>query len=365
MDTFLWPCLGFILSIVASIPVGSAEQPVLQDLFASGKDDYHTYRIPAIVTTNKGTLLVFCEGRKNNRNDHGNLDMLLRRSVDGGDSWMATQLVYEEGGDTDVTIGNACPVVDRETGIIWLPFTRNNTDVLITSSKNDGKSWSKPINITKQVKRDGWGWYATGPGNGIQLTRGTHKGRLIIPCDHRLTRITDRNKSTRSHVIYSDDHGSTWTIGGSTDFLMNECTIAERTDGSLLLNMRSNRGRKMRAVATSQNGGIDWSKCVDNPALPEPVCQANMLRVNWPTDNQPGRLVFSNPASPSKRENLVVRVSYNDGKTWPTNRTVYQGAAAYSCMTVLANGNIGIVFERDNYAFISYCEVSLQWLEDF
>lgn len=365
MHTFKYLCFTVILGLTFTFPQARAEQPALQDLFTSGKGGFHTYRIPAIVTTNKGTLLVFCEGRKNNRNDHGNLDMLMRRSTDGGKTWTPTQLVYEEGGDTDVTIGNACPVVDVETGTIWLPFTRDNDDVLITSSDDDGKTWSKPTDITRHVKRDGWGWYATGPGNGIQLTRGEHKGRLVIPCDHRLTKIKDRSKSTRSHVIYSDDHGSTWEIGGSTDFLMNECAVAELTDGSLLLNMRSNRGRNMRAVATSRNGGVDWSKCVDSPALPEPVCQANMLRLTWPADNQPGRIVFSNPASRSKRENLVVRVSYDDGKTWPNNRIIYQGPAAYSCMTVLPNGNLGIVFERDNYSFISYYEISLRWLEDF
>lgn len=365
MHTLKKPSLTFIFSLIVFLSEAGSAKPVLQDLFTSGKNGYHTYRIPAIVTTNKGTLLVFCEGRKNNRNDHGNLDMLLRRSVDGGKTWLPTQLVYDEGGDSEVTIGNACPVVDKDTGKIWLPFTRNNEDVLITSSSDDGKTWSKPHHVTDQVKRDGWGWYATGPGNGIQLTRGSFKGRLVIPCDHRLIRIKDRNRSTRSHVIYSDDHGKSWKIGGSTDFLMNECTIVELTNGNLLLNMRSNRGHKMRAVATSVNGGIDWSKCIDDPALPEPVCQAHMLRLNWPADDQPGRLVFSNPASRTSRENLVVRVSYDDGKTWPNNRTIYEGSAAYSCMTILANGNIGIVFERDNYAQISYCEISVRWLEDF
>ena len=343
----------------------SADQPALQDLFASGSGGYHSYRIPAIVTSTKGTLLVFCEGRKNNRNDHGDLDMLLRRSTDGGKSWLPVQLVYEEGGDSEITIGNACPLVDQTTGTIWLPFTRNNDDVLITSSTDDGQTWAKPSDITAQVKREDWTWYATGPGNAIQLTQGANKGRLVVPCDHRVKNIADRNKSTRSHVIYSDDHGKSWHIGGITDFLMNECTVTELSNGDLLLNMRSNRGHKMRAVSTSTDGGVTWSRCIDRRDLPEPVCQANMIRFTWKRDNQPSRIAFSNPASTTKRANLTVRLSYDEGETWPINRVIYQEAAAYSCMSVLPNGNLAIVFERDNYAFISYYEISRRWLEDF
>ena len=126
-------------------------------------------------------------------------------------------------------------MVDRDTGVIWLPMTRDNDDVLLVSSKDEGQTWSAPRVITGSVKKDNWTWYGTGPGNGIQMTRGPHRGRLIIPCDHRIRSIADRSKSTRSHVIYSDDHGLTWSIGGITDFLMNECAVAEREDGSLLL----------------------------------------------------------------------------------------------------------------------------------
>ena len=139
--------------------------PSQADLFVSGKDGYHTYRIPALIVTRQGSLLAFCEGRKNNRRDHGDIDLLVKRSTDGGRTWSDQQIVYEEGGTEEITIGNACPVVDRETGTIWLPFCRDNRDVLVTKSIDDGVSWSEPVDITADVKNPEWSWVATGPGS--------------------------------------------------------------------------------------------------------------------------------------------------------------------------------------------------------
>src|SRR5947208_16452883 len=115
-------------------------------------------------------------------------------------------MVHEEGGETKVTIGNPCPVVDQETGVVWLPFCRDNRDVFVTHSADDGRTWSRPEEITSRVKPADWGWYATGPGNGIQLSRGKYKGRLVIPCDHRVNNKGEYNQAGRSHVIYSADH---------------------------------------------------------------------------------------------------------------------------------------------------------------
>ena len=144
--------------------------PVQQvDVFQSGTEGYRTYRIPAVVLSNKGTVLAFCEGRKTSSSDAGDIDLMLRRSTDGGRTWQPMQLVYEEGGTAKITIGNPCPVVERTTGTIWLPFCRNNDRVFITKSTDDGLTWNKPIEITRQVKKPEWRWYATGPGHGIQL----------------------------------------------------------------------------------------------------------------------------------------------------------------------------------------------------
>ena len=291
-------------------------KPLLKsDVFRSGKDGYHTFRIPAVIVTKKGTLLAFCEGRKTGRSDHGNLDLVLKRSTNGGKTWRPLELVYEEGGDENITIGNPCPVVDQSTGIIWLPFCRDNDDVFITHSSDDGRTWTKPVEITATVKKPEWGWYATGPGVGIQLQRGNHKGRLVIPCDHRVGQGRDKwNSQGHSHVIYSDDHGKTWKLGGVTAPGMNECQVVELADGTLMLNMRSYRGKKRRGISLSQNGGLTWSEPKDDPTLIEPVCQASFLRYSIAgSDDSSNKnrhcLLFSNPASESKRDHLTLRLS--------------------------------------------------------
>ncbi|CAK9102345.1 Asparagine synthetase [glutamine-hydrolyzing] 1, partial [Durusdinium trenchii] len=240
---------GFLSAIVTLCligPVATAAEPMTTDVFVSGVDGYHTYRIPGLVVSNEGTLLAFCEGRRNDRRDHGDIDMLLKRSTDGGRTWSKAILVYEEGGTESVTIGNPCPVVDRTTGTIWLPFCRDNDRVFVTSSDDDGLTWTPPREITATVKANNWDWYATGPGHGIQLQYGPHKGRLVIPCDCR-EKLKDGSwdKRGRSLVIYSDDQGQTWKRGQATELGMNECEVVERRDGTLLLSMRNYLGKNL------------------------------------------------------------------------------------------------------------------------
>jgi sialidase-1 len=336
------------------------------DVFTSGSDGYHTFRIPAIVATKSGTLLAFCEGRKTGRADDGDIDMLLRRSADGGKTWGKQQLVHEEGGDAKITIGNPAPVVDQQTGFIWLTLTRNNDDVLVAHSEDDGLTWSSPRKITADVKAKNWNWYATGPGNGIQLTRGKHAGRLVIPCDHRVEGAADWKKTGHSHAIYSDDHGRTWKRGAATPSEgMNECAVVERADGTLLLNMRSYRGRGCRAVATSGDGGQTWSQSTDDETLVEPVCQASMLRYRWPSDEgdvkERSHILFVNPASKG-RDKLTIRISEDEGKTWSASKLLYAGPAAYSGIVALPGGKVGVIFERDDYRHISFATFTLESL---
>src|SRR5262245_44415407 len=228
-------------------------------VFTAGEEGYHTYRIPALILTKGGTVLAICEGRKTGTGDHGDLDLVQKRSTDGGNTWGPLELIQEEGGTAKVTIGNPCPVVDEDTGVIWFPFTRENHAVFMMSSNDDGRTWTKPREITADVKLKDWNWYATGPGNGIQLMRGKYKGRLVIPCDHRVGANKDDkdnwDKAGRSHIIYSDDHGQTWKLGGATDFGMNECAVVELADGTLMLNSRSYRGKACRGISLSKDGG--------------------------------------------------------------------------------------------------------------
>ncbi|MCH8830929.1 MAG: exo-alpha-sialidase, partial [Planctomycetes bacterium] len=293
------------------------------------------------------------------------------RSTDRGNTWSKQQVVYEEGGAKKTTIGNPCPVVDQKTGRIWLPFCRNNKDVFVTYSDDDGKTWSKPRVITAQVKKPGWGWYATGPGVGIQLQRGKHAGRLVIPCDHRET-IAGRQVMF-SHLFYSDDHGRTWKLGGKVARHTDECQVVELTDGTLMLNMRNYWGRtggvkekdKMRAVALSRDGGKTWGKLRFDRTLIEPICQASFLRIPSEKKRAKPLLVFSNPASKSKRHRLSVRLSRDEGKTWPFTAVLHPGPSAYSSLTVLPDGSIGCLYEggeKHAYENIIFARFSQNWI---
>ena len=331
-------------------------------VFAAGKDGYHTYRIPAVILTASGTVLAFCEGRRNGRSDHGDIDLLLKRSSDCGATWSHQQIVYAEPGE--ITIGNPCPVVDQHTRTVWLLFCRNNRDVLATRSTDDGRSWSEPRDITAQIKPPEWTWYATGPVNGIQLRRGAHAGRLLVPCDHVIGERDACNTTGRSHVIYSDDHGESWQLGGSSDPSTDECTAAELSGGRLLLNMRSYRGMQRRAVAFSEDGGRSWSPPVDDSALIEPVCQGSLLALPPEQEGGTTRLLFANPAS-VKRENMTIRLSSDEGRGWPVSRGLYAGPSAYSCLTELPGGKIGCLYERgrtDPYEELVLVRFDLAWL---
>lgn len=357
---------------LAEIDKRAAElAPTQVPVYVSGREGYHTYRIPSLLVTAKGTLLAFCEGRKNSARDHGDIDILVKRSTDHGRTWSAQSIVYEEGGDAEITIGNPCAVLDRDTGIIWLAMTKNNDRVLITFSKDDGITWSPPQDITKDVKRAGWGWYATGPGVGVQLRYGKHKGRLLIPCDHR------ERKGGRwvkhSHVFFSDDHGKTWALGGTVAEHTDECQLVELADGALLVNMRNYWGREgqakdkgqMRAEALSRDGGETWERLSFDSTLIEPVCQASIVRYTCAREGTKNRLLFSNPASRTERKCLTVRLSYDEGATWPVARTLYEGPSAYSCLAVLPDMSIGCLYERGEkspYETITFARFSLEWL---
>jgi len=355
---------------LSEIDEKAAKLPQETDVFVSGQQGYHTYRIPAVLVSNEDTLLAFCEGRKNSGSDHGDIDLMLKRSKDNGKTWSDQQIVYEEGGTAEITIGNPCPVVDKDTGTIWMPFCRDNNDVFVTSSNDDGVTWSKPRNITNAVRNPDWGWYATGPGVGIQLRHEPYKGRLVIPCDHR--EKIDGQWVMFSHVFYSDDHGETWKLGGSVEKHTDECQVVELSDGRLLINMRNYWGRSgnqpekggMRAIAWSKDGGETWSEIQFDETLIEPVCQASFIRYTDEHHNDKNRLLFSNPASKNSRDNGTIRLSYDEGKTWAISKTLYHGGFAYSCLTVLPDMSIGCLYEKDGYKKIIFARFSLDWLTD-
>jgi len=357
---------SFWMIVVCAMIAGPAvaddatKPPYKQDLFRGGTKGYKVYRIPGLVLTTKGTLLAFCEGRKDSIRDHGDIDLVLRRSADAGKTWSEQVIVYEEGGTEKITIGNPCPVVDQDTGTVWLAFCRDNRDVLMTHSDDDGKSWTEPDEITAAVKGEDWGWYATGPGHGIQLTRGKYKGRLVFPCDHDHGTGQDNEREGRSHVFFSDDHGKTFKLGQPTGGGMNECEVVELAGGRLLLSMRNSYRNGQRAFALSKNGGETWSEPELRKEVYCPTCQSSIQRYSLKPRN---RILYCGPGGPG-RNNLTVRLSYDEGKTWPVAKLVYQGGSAYSDLVVLPEGTIGCLFERDGYKTITFARFTLAWLTD-
>ncbi len=330
--------------------------PVGQPLFISGQGGYDTYRIPALAVTTQGTVLAFCEGRRNSSSDAGDIDLLVRRSTDHGQTWSDQHVVWDHAQNT---CGNPCAVVDRDTGVVWLLMTWNRGDdqepqiiaqtsrdtrrVFVSHSTDGGLTWTAPQEITSAVKRDTWTWYATGPGSGIQIRHGPHQGRLVIPCDH----IEAGTKHYYAHIIYSDDHGESWQLGGvSPQHQANECEVVELLGGRLMLNMRNyDRTKKNRQVCVSDDGGRTWKDQRFDMALVEPICQAAIERYSWPADGGPGIILFANPADRDQRVNLTLRASFDEGQTWTAARVLHAGPSAYCDLAILADGQVACLYE--------------------
>lgn len=346
-----------ILILIAGLAFSSIGHPVkkpsediqLNYIYKPGDAGYSCFRIPALITTQKGTLLAFAEGRKKNCGDSGDIDLVLRRSADGGKIWSPLQVIWN---DSTNTCGNPVPVQDVNSGRIFLISTWNNgadhekqirtqtgkdgRRVFVLSSDDDGKSWSAPKEITAFVKLPDWTWYATGPCHGLQITQGKYKGRLVVPVNH-VEAATNKNFV---HTIYSDDHGATWKLGNNVpQDGTNEVTAAELSNGKLMLNSRNaDRKKHTRLYTTSTDGGQTWATIQTDTTLIEPICQGSLL-------NYRHVLFFINPADNMKRENLTIRSSFDDGHTWPGKQVVFAGPSAYSDIGIYKHRQVACVYE--------------------
>jgi len=343
----------FALALLSAHPLSGT--PAATDVFVPGDEGYFRYRIPAVIRAANGDLLAFCEGRKLSGDDHGDVDLVMKRSTDNGRSWGPLEIIWDDGANT---CGNPCPVLDRTTGTLWLLLTHNlggdreqaimqgraegSRTVWLTFSTDHGRTWAKPTEVTSSTKDPRWGWYATGPGVGIQVQEGTHAGRLLVPCNHSYLDLETGRPRYGAHVIYSDDHGKTWRLGGAIRPDMNEAQVVELFDGkgSLLINMRSYAGRNLRAQAISTDSGLNWSSPRDATQLVDSVCQGSIIR------HASGVILFSNPASATRRVNLTVRASSDHGETWHTVTILAPGPSAYSCLVCLSETEAGCLFER-------------------
>jgi sialidase-1 len=370
-------CGAAVIAVWAGIAWGEVQSrpsaPRSADVYVAGEGGYQGYRIPSVIATPRGTLLAFAEARRTGPGDAGDIDLVIRRSHDGGQSWSPMQIIGDNGPNT---FGNPCPVVDRNTGTIWLLTTQNRgtdreKDIIAGTSAgsrtvwamkgdDDGASWSAPVDITASVKRSDWTWYATGPGIGIQ----TANGRLVIPANHAEAGTLVH----RSHLFFSDDGGRSWHLGASSGAGTNESQVVELTDGRLMLNMRNHppKPENFRMIATSADGGQTLSVASPDPALLEPPAQASLIRMTSAKTHGRSRLLFANPAS-SKRERMTVRLSYDEGTSWPVARVVHDGPAAYSSLVVLPDMSIGLLFERGDrspYERIAFARLTLEWLTE-
>lgn len=353
--------------------------PELVEVLAGGKGGYHAYRIPSLIVAPNRHLLVFCEGRKSDLDDDGDIDLLQTRSTDGGVTWLPHTVIFEEGGNAKIKYGNPTAVVDTHKGVIWLAANRDyltekgaraGGSLVLFRSHDSGETWSRPIDISGSVKEPDWGHHAFGPGIGIQIQHSEHAGRLVLPANFR--RSFDKSKPSYSHTIISDNHGETWKLGGVLGQYTNECQVAEIVEQDrpgLMINMRNHWGRGgvaeksgSRLVARSYDGGETWSAEQMDMTLPEPPCQASLYRYSFASDDGQSVLLFANPAG-GERKKLTVRMSRDEGRTWPVSKLLVPGSAAYSCLARLSDGRVGAIVETNGYMQLSFAAFKLNWLE--
>lgn len=325
-------------------------------LFKQGDLGYHTYRIPALLNIPDGPIVAFAEGRKNNSRDHGNIQLVMRRSFDGGKTWEPIRILFDytvvlcrrnsSTGETtpvsahqDVTCGNPCLLYDRDNERLWLAFNLDNLTMWVTYSDDKGSTWAEPRDITNEVFGNDvefWRHIAAGPGHGIQ----TSSGRLIIPCDHQF-----KNKGGYfSMLVVSDDHGKSWQLGEVSEEGMNECEVCELLGGEIYWNMRSYRRKNLRAVAYSRDNGDTFEDFMDDEQLIEPVCQGSIIRHDHGDHAKENIVLFSNPASKA-RDHMTIKISKDGARTWVLALLLHEGPAAYSDLAYLDTGEVCCLYE--------------------
>jgi sialidase-1 len=352
-------------------PFGMA-QPVLQDLFVAGEQGYLTYRIPGILAQGK-TVLAYAEARRDGFGDWADIDIVMRRSIDGGKTWAPLRVLADAGTDT---VNNPVAIPGAKPGEIHFLYCVNYAKAFHMRSTNGGLTFSKPVEVTAAFERlrsaYDWNVIATGPGHGIRL----RNGRLLVPV--WLSTGGKKHRPSRVSTLFSDDNGASWKTGELLpDVLPNpsETFAVERRDGSVMLNIRNESTEHRRAISVSKDGAGGWSMPKFQPQLLEPVCMASLIR------HPKGGLIFSNPdtleatyVDASKtinrdRKNLTVQWSGDDGETWTAKRVLEPELSGYSDLAATADGSILTLYERggvDKSIFhtgrLTLARFSLDWL---
>ena len=387
---------------------GIAAEPSLEkiDVFVGGQGGYALYRIPGVVVTRAGTVLAYAEGRRTGRSDWGTIDILLRRSQDGGRTWGPVQLVAHEGASVprnpvalarkqgergDRTVNNPAAIVDHQTGAIHFLYCVEYARVFYRRSDDDGKTFSRAVDISATLDKFrpeyDWKVVATGPGHGIQ----TRSGRLVVPVWLSLGTETNGHKPSLAATITSDDHGVTWQRGeialpNTLEFISPSETIAvQLADGRVQLNARSLSKANRRLVVTSADGATRWSAPRFDDELKEPICMASIVRFSDTANGGRNRILFANPDNlvqssgkapqpglPGARRNLSVKLSYDETDSWPVNKVLEAGSSAYSDLAVTRDRMVLCFYERSltdpasgaRTDLLTVARFNLEWLTD-
>jgi len=323
-------------------------------VYASGESGYVCIKIPVLVLTQKGTLLAIAEARKDSCSDFAWTDLVIKRSFDHGRSWSAMQVIRSESapGTPKTVIGNAAPVQLSHSGRILIPHTRNNTDVWLTYSDDDGATWSK-AHLIPNVTLPGWAWVGTGPPGSIEL----QSGRVLVPTYHGKLRGNVLNNQVHGNVMTSDDAGQTWVLRsedgfGAADKYSNENQAVQLSNGSVLINARSlaNPGdvqRRIQTISNDEGQSFGPTRYVQELRQPIDGCEGSIISLGSAEQYvngsvvKPPRLILSNPDSTLLRTNLKLFVSANEGSSWEEFFTVDPGMAGYSSLQASCDSTIG------------------------
>lgn len=377
----------FLISLLTFLLVDSnfAQETVV---FKGGTEGHKVYRIPAIISLSNEDLLAFAEGRVNGSDDFGDVNLVLKRSQDYGKTWSELQMLVDY---DSLQAGNPAPVVDMfdpnyPEGVVYLFFNTGNNheydirmnrgvrEVWVMQSFDLGKTWENPVNITSQTHRpnnpnfntdytfkEDWRHYANTPGHAFQFQQGKYKGRIYVAANHSKGDPQDNFSEYQAHGFFTDDHGKTYGISEAISIPgSNESIAAELPNDRMIMSIRNQKGDiRQRIIAYSSDGGDTWDSEEFNEDLPDPVCQGSIISL---TDSKNQFiLVHSNNADTANRNNLSVKFSYDEGKTWPKTILIdgvkdpgNSAYTAYSDLVVPKQNMIGVIYEKNNYSEIVY-----------
>lgn len=371
-----------LLLAFAACAIGCAQPPEAPQhttLFRPGEYGSKYYRIPALVTTTEGTLLAVADRRIESQGDLPNaIDLVLRRSTDNGRSWSDPIFIARHTDETGY--GDAAVVVDRTTREVlcifasgcglWASTAEHPIDIQVARSQDDGLTWSAPQRITPQIYGpecpapavDSLSGLFAASGRALQLADGT---LLFAVAAHR---TGDRWPPLRNYVCCSEDGGHTWRLlPAEASDCGDEAKLAELADGSWLMSIR-NPDKGYRRHALSHDRGASWSNVGEWHDLPDPACNGDVIRYSLRSEGaRHNRLLHSIPADTAERRNVSVALSYDEGKTWPIRKTVWEGLSGYSSLTRLKDGSIGLLTEVgtwDTGFEIRFTRLTMEWLTD-